>query len=190
MPERYLEDLGKGLDSSVDLFWTGEKVMSSSYPEAHLREVADRLQRKPFLWDNYPVNDSKRASPFLYLRAFENRGPHLRDLLSGHAVNPMKQPWLSRIPIATLPLNYQHGSGYDRDAVSRACALEVCGDRVGAMLYDDLSLFHDTGLHALTDSQKEYLRAQYGGLPGDPFCKEVGLWLEGRYEFDPACLTD
>lgn len=190
MPARYLEDLGKGLDSSIDLFWTGEKVMSSAYPEAHLTEVAGRLRRKPFLWDNYPVNDSKRASPFLYLRAFENRGPHLRDALHGHAVNPMKQPWLSRVPIASLPYNYAQGVGYDREVIGRACALEVCGNRVGTMLSDDIALFHDIGLNGLTDDQRSYLKARYGAERDDPFCAEVIAWLDGRYEFDPACLTD
>ena len=190
MPAGYLEHLGKGLDSSIDLFWTGEKVMSSEYPAAHLAEVAERIQRKPFLWDNYPVNDSKRASPFLYIRAFENRGPHLRQLTGGHAVNPMKQPWLSRIPVATLPFNYKQGLGYDRQAVGRACALEICGGEVGVMLYEDVALFHDTGLNGLTEDQKSYLKARYGAFPDDPFCKEICLWLEGRYEFDPACLTD
>lgn len=190
MPDRYLEDLGKGLDSSVDLFWTGEKVMSTQYPEAHLKEVAERLGRKPFLWDNYPVNDSKRASPFLYVRAFENRGPHLLDLLSGHAVNPMKQPWLSRIPIASLPFNYSQGSAYDREMIGRACALEVCGDDVGSMISEDVALFHDVGLGALTDKDREYLRGRYGYRLEDPFCREVAKWLDGKYEFDPACLTD
>lgn len=190
MPERYLEELGAGLDASVDLFWTGEKVMSSEYSAAHLVEVAERLQRKPFLWDNYPVNDSKRASPFIFIRGFENRGPHLRGLLSGHAVNPMKQPWLSRIPVATLPLNYSQAPGYDRDSAARLCALQVCGERVGRMLWDDVTLLHDSGLNALSDEQKVYLRDRYRQQPDDPFCQEVLRWLEGAYEFDPACLTD
>lgn len=190
MPQNYLEDLGRGLDSSIDLFWTGEKVMSSAYPEGHLNEVTERMRRKPFLWDNYPVNDSKRASPFLFLKAFENRGPHLADLVSGHAVNPMKQPWLSQIPLASLALNYAQAGGYDRAATTLRCAKEVCGDEIGSLLAQDIALFHDVGLDALTDEQKGYLRARYEGHPDDPFCREVLLWLENTYEFDPACLTD
>ena len=190
MPGNYLEALGKGLDTSIDLFWTGERVMSTQYPEAHLKEVSERMQRKPFLWDNYPVNDSKRASPFLFIRGFENRGPHLKELVSGHAVNPMKQPWLSQIPIATLPCNYTQGSAYDRDLVGKACAQVLCGDDVAALLWDDVGLFHDVGLSALTEQQKSYLRSRYGNRGADPFCREVIGWLDGAYEFDPACLTE
>jgi hypothetical protein len=190
MPTNYLEALGRGLDKSIDLFWTGEKVMSTQYPAAHLKEVAERIQRKPFLWDNYPVNDSKRASPFLFIRGFENRGPHLKDCLSGHAVNPMKQPWLSHIPVATLRYNYSQGASYDRDAVGKACAQAVCGDELAALIWEDVSLFHDVGLASLTDQQKSYLRARYGSKPSNPFCREVIRWLDGEYEFDPDCLTE
>jgi hyaluronoglucosaminidase len=190
MPSNYLEDLGRGLDPSIDLFWTGERVMSSEYPERHLKEVADRMQRKPFLWDNYPVNDSKRSSPFLFLKAFENRGAHLTSLTSGHAANPMKQPWLSQIPLASLVLNYAETGGYDRDTTTRVCANQVCGGEIGSLLMQDLPLFHDVGLAALTEDQKGYLRARYELHKDDPFCREVLLWLDHGYEFDPACLTD
>jgi hypothetical protein len=190
MPKDYLEDLGRGLDSSIDLFWTGEKVMSSAYPEPHLKEIAERMRRKPFLWDNYPVNDSKRASPFLFLKAFENRGPHLTALTSGHAANPMKQPWLSQIPLASLALNYGDSGRYDRDVATVVCAKQVCGEEVGGLLAQDISLFHDVGLEALNDEQKRYLRARYEPRNDDPFCREVVRWLDNGYEFDPACLTE
>ncbi len=190
MPPHYLEDLGRGLDPSVDLFWTGEKVMSTAYPVEHLTEVANRMRRKPFLWDNYPVNDSKRASPFLFLKAFESRGPHLTDLVSGHAVNPMKQPWLSQIPLASLALNYAQTCGYDRDATTVRCAKQVCGEDIGSLIAQDLDLFHSVGLEGLNDEQRLYLRGRYQPYCADPFCREVVLWLDNRYEFDPACLTD
>jgi hypothetical protein len=190
MPPRYLEDLGRGLDRSIDLFWTGEKVMSSAYPESHLKEVAERMQRKPFLWDNYPVNDSKRASPFLFLRAFENRGAHLEHLVRGHAVNPMKQPWLSQIPLASLAHNYSPQSSYDREMTSVVCAKEVCGEEIGALIVQDLPLLHDVGLSAMSDDQKAYLRKRYAPHSEDPFCREIVAWLDGEYAFDPACLTD
>jgi hyaluronoglucosaminidase len=190
MPQNYLEDLGKGLDHSIDLFWTGEKVMSSAYPAEHLKEVAERIRRKPFLWDNYPVNDSKRASPFIFLRAFENRGAHLTELLSGHAVNPMKQPWLSQIPLASLAVNYSQGSSYDRDLVSMMCINQVCGEELGRLLGEDLALFNDVGAAALSEEQRRYLRARYEPRIENPFCREIVTWLNGGYEFDPACLTD
>ena len=36
--------------------------------------IGEAMRRKPFLWDNYPVNDGPRMSQFLHLRAFTGRG--------------------------------------------------------------------------------------------------------------------
>jgi len=70
-PDRYLEELGALLAPDIDVFWTGPKVISDEYPRAHLEEIARKLQRRPLLWDNYPVNDAKRLAPFLHLLPFE-----------------------------------------------------------------------------------------------------------------------
>ncbi len=59
-PERYLEDLGRLLDPSIEVFWTGEEVCSREYSPGHLARVGEQLRRKPTLWDNYPVNDGPR----------------------------------------------------------------------------------------------------------------------------------
>ena len=190
MPDRYLEDLGAGLDSTIDIFWTGPRVCSTEYPRQHLEEVTSRLQRKPFLWDNYPVNDSKKMSPFLHLRAFENRGSELADLLSGHAVNPMKQPYLSCIPLATLARSYSLGSGYDPQGQLGESACTYCGQEVGSLIVEDIALFQDIGLACLSPDQRQYLTERYSRFAQDPFCAEVLRWLNGGYEFDPACLTD
>jgi hypothetical protein len=190
MPERYLEDLGAGLDPTIDIFWTGPRVCSTEYPRQHLEEVASRLQRKPFLWDNYPVNDSKKMSPFLHLRPFENRGSELADLLSGHAVNPMKQPYLSYLPLATLPHSYARGGVYDPFQELKASVGTYCGEEVGAFIVEDLPLFQDVGLAALSAEQRQHLTARYSRFVQNPFCAEIVRWLEGKYEFDPACLTD
>ena len=69
MPEHYLDDLGRWLDPAIHLFWTGPHVISHEYPPSHLREVTERLQRQPFLWDNRLANDGARQSQFLHLRS-------------------------------------------------------------------------------------------------------------------------
>ena len=67
-PADYLHVLGKALDPDVNIFWTGPKVVSDTYPESHLGAVAAALGRPPFIWDNYPVNDGPRMSKHLHLR--------------------------------------------------------------------------------------------------------------------------
>lgn len=189
MPEGYLADLGRLLDPRIDIFWTGPKVCSRRYPEAHLAEVAALLRRRPFLWDNYPVNDSAATAPFLHLGPFRDRPAGLQQLISGHAVNPMNQAWLSRIPLQSLADSYGQGPGYDSFASFTAACRAHCDAALGRMLIDDFKLFQKTGLKKMTAEERDALRRRYGAFRGNPHADEVLRWLEGEYAFDPACLT-
>lgn len=190
MPANYWPELGSGLDAHFDLFWTGPKVCSTDYPLDHLAWVADTLKRKPFLWDNYPVNDGKKASNFLYLQPFENRPAQLRHYLAGHAVNPMKQPLLSRLPLASLPLSYQLADDYHPDALWMQIAGTELGVELARQLTIDLPAFCQLGLEQLGESGKQQLRQRYQPYRSHPAVIELLDWLDGRYQFDPACLTD
>ena len=152
-PAGYLEGLGKALDPSIDVFWTGPLVCSESYPEAHLAEIAARLGRKPFIWDNYPVNDGARIAPFLFLRPPAGRPVRPEELTSGFAVNPMNQPWLSRIPFAGLAETWR--SGETDPEKLWAVAVETIDDpKLRELLTRDRDAFQDRGIgHAGT--QKE-----------------------------------
>jgi hyaluronoglucosaminidase len=187
-PEHYLEDIGKGLDSSIDIFWTGPKVISSSYPQAHLLEVAARLQRKPLLWDNYPVNDAKRLTAFLHLKAFSGRDKSLRELTSGHLVNPMNEAYLSQIPLFSLAAIYSHAE-YDAEQIFQNACNALCGPELAAALIEDVEHFQTGGLEVLTPAGKTALLRKYSQFLPDPMAQEIFAWLSGEYVFDPACLT-
>ncbi|MGL5596651.1 MAG: beta-N-acetylglucosaminidase domain-containing protein [Aeromonas sp.] len=190
MPPRYLADLGQHLDPRFEIFWTGPKVCSSEYPEAHLKQVTELLGRKPFLWDNYPVNDGSKACSYLHLRAFEHRPAELAKLIAGHAVNPMKQAALSVLPLATLPMSYRLGHQYDPAKALHAALHATCGPQIAAMIETDLPLFQDVGLAQLTAAQIATLRARYLPFRDQACADEIVRWLDGEYVFDPDCLTD
>jgi hypothetical protein len=152
--------------------------------------VAEKLGRKPFLWDNYPVNDSRAMSAFLHLRAFTQRPATLQTLLSGHAANPMKQPWLSTIPLATLGASYARGDRYDPDRAWDIAAERYCGKALATLIREDLPLFQDVGLDKLLPEQRAYLEARYSAHVEQTCAREIIDWLHGEYAFDPACLTD
>lgn len=186
-PEHYLEDLGHGLDSQIDIFWTGPRVISDSYPRAHLQEVADKLQRKPLLWDNYPVNDAKRLTSFLHLKPFTNRGPELRELCSGHLANPMNQAWLSQLPLYSLPALYADRD-YDPARAFAAACRALCPPALAEALLEDAEQFQSIGLSGLSTTEKQRLSRKYAAI-AHPMAEEVQGWLAGGYDFDPACLT-
>lgn len=186
-PEHYLEDLGKGLAATVDFFWTGPKVISNTYPRAHLLEVADKLRRKPLLWDNYPVNDAKRLAPFLHLQPPVRHAAELRELCSGHLANPMNQPYLSQLPLYGLAALYANGTANPEALFAKASA-KLCPPALAQALQEDVGLVQNSGLDALDASAKEKLLGKYAAIK-HPMAEEVCGWLRGEYAFDPACLT-
>ena len=188
MPDGYWAALGKGLPRDVGVFWTGDKVCSTQYRGEDLQAITEHLQRKPVLWDNYPVNDGAKMAGYLHLDAFRGRPAQLGNLVQAHFVNPMNQCWLSRIPLASLPHVYADGCEYDPGRVFQ-CGAREHGGAVGAMLAEDLKLLQQVGLQAMTDSEKAYLHGRYTGQDS-AFASELLEWLDGRYAFDPACLTD
>lgn len=181
-PDRYLEDLGQGLAQGIEIFWTGPKVCSEEYPEDHLRQVTEVLQRKPFLWDNYPVNDGAKICKFLHLRPFREHHP---GLVAGHAANPMNQAWLSQIPLWTLAASYR--PGYQPEAAFSKALEQVCDPALARRLAEDVGLLQDQGLDQI-DTQ-ELLRSYSELTPSKPL-HELLSFLRGEYAFDPACLTD
>lgn len=178
-PQNYLEDLGRLLDPTIDVFWTGEEVCAREIGVAHVKRVGEQLRRKPFLWDNYPVNDGPRMSPFLHLRAFTGRPGALRPHLSAHAVNPALQPILSLIPMLTLGLSYREGDAYAYGRAFEEAAPLVLGDELARLVREDMAIFQDVGLDGL-GKRSERLRARYAGNP-HPAAREIVAFLDGQY---------
>ena len=100
-PNNYHKNFLKDLDESVNVFWTGYKVMSDKYSIDDLEYATKLLGKKPFIWDNYPVNDGKKSSNYLNIKPFSNRINTIQHS-NGLAINPMKQIELSKLPISTF----------------------------------------------------------------------------------------
>ena len=178
-PPGYLERLGAGLDPRIEFFWTGEEVCSPEYSPGHLRRVAEQIRRKPFLWDNYPVNDGQRMSQFLHVRGFTGRPASLAEHLSAHGVNPALQATLTCIPALTLAESYARGDEYEYGAATLRAATQVMGDELGMRLYEDVLLLQDVGLDRLAEKEQT-LRDRWAGV-GHPAAREIIAWLDGAY---------
>jgi hypothetical protein len=176
-PAGYLEDLGRRLDPRVGVYWTGEEICTRELSTGHLTRVAEALQRKPTLWDNYPVNDGPCMSRFLHLRAFTGRPSAIGSHIAAHAINPALQPHLSLIPAATLVASYREGAAYCYMSAFRAAARALAGGDVADMLERDLHGFQDRGLGQFADD-RERLRQRYAALD-HPTAAEVVRWLDG-----------
>ncbi len=190
MPENYWQAFANQLDPAIDIFWTGEKVCSTCYPETHLAEVTELLGRQPFLWDNYPVNDGAVKSNLLQLRAVDKTHALLDKKIAGHAINPMNQAWLSQLPLASVPIAYELREGYEPHKTFAHLCETLCGKQLGNDLLRDIAKLQDTGLRNLTGEEKTELREHYNKFPDNPYAQEIVDWLNGEYQFDPACLTE
>ena len=185
-PKDYLRDLGRSVDLRIDFFWTGEKIISDSYSALHLAEVAADIGRKPFIWDNSIANDTKNRTNFLFLDPFARAWSLATDHVAGVAINPMNQPYLSRIALRGFQSILTQRPGIDPlPAVCR----ELCEPLTAECLLADLNLFEHTGLDRLDAVTLSRLLDQYEKLPPNPFADEVAAWLRGEYVFDPQCLT-
>lgn len=180
-PDHYLAELGQALDPEIQVFWTGEEVCSREISPGHLARVAEQLQRKPFLWDNYPVNDGDRMSRHLHLRAFTGRPAANAGYLAGHGINPALQPTLTRIPALTLTASYQLGDQYQYGQAFRDAATMTLGEDLAAQVTRDLLVLEDAGLQRLTADKVAALKACYVGY-NHPAAREVVAWLSGHYQ--------
>ena len=176
----YLQQLGTRLDPAIHIFWTGPKVCSREISAHHLQDIASTLGRPVLLWDNYPVNDGISMSRFLHLGAFRGRTEVPNAPTSGHAVNPMNQAQLSKIPIATLADVYRDPVNYDADRSFLSALRDYCTPAVARQLENDFRKFQDGGLDSLSAQQNAALQTLYTTFD-DAFAREVRQWLAGDY---------
>lgn len=90
----YLQILGSELDQNIRIMWTGNSVCADIAKES-VDWITERIQRKPFIWWNWPVSDYVRTRLLLgrvYGLDKENHGS-----LSGFTSNPMDKPEASKI---------------------------------------------------------------------------------------------
>jgi hyaluronoglucosaminidase len=186
-PHDYLEVLGRELHPDVQVFWTGEEICSRALSVGDLQRTGDLLQRKPFVWDNYPVNDTARMSRYLHLRGFTGRPASIAPHVSAHGVNPALQPTLSLIPALTLADSYRRGDNYAYGASTDVASQLVLGDVLAALVRDDMLWFTDVGRDRLDEERIASLRERYAKFDQEG-AKEIVAWLDGAYQITDAII--
>ncbi|MDW8011320.1 MAG: beta-N-acetylglucosaminidase domain-containing protein, partial [Sulfolobales archaeon] len=102
--DEYMKELGRLVDLNVHVVWTGMWVASYRISVEDLESVTKFLGRKPFIWDNYPVNDYFVVNGItrLHLGPIKNRPSEFAKYISGYVSNPMNQCEASKIPLYTI----------------------------------------------------------------------------------------
>ena len=118
----YTEDFAKYLDKKIVVLFTGDGVVCDGISAETLTEVNKIFNRQVGIWWNYPVNDytltaDGNRSAKLALGAIEKLPA---ENVQAIFFNPMNQPLLSRIALATganyanNPANYNPETAWDR----------------------------------------------------------------------------
>jgi hypothetical protein len=127
----YLRELGARLGPDVDVFWTGDEIVSERIDAASLADVSAALRRPPIIWDNLHANDYDLHR--LYLGPLAGRSADLKAATAGFFANPNTPFEVNEVALATLAAYLRDPAGYRPEA-----ALQVALDawRPGFALHD------------------------------------------------------
>jgi hypothetical protein len=139
----YLRELGEQVDPAVPLYWTGPDVASPTITAVQAESWGELIGRKPWVWDNYPVNDYARWRPFL--GPFPNRAPELAGQVGALVANPMNEAHASMIPLATLAIYARNPGAYDPGAALREALVRLYGESTAALFTPLISVFGGYG---------------------------------------------
>jgi protein O-GlcNAcase/histone acetyltransferase len=140
----YLDTLGAALHPDIDIFWTGPEIVSSEITVAHVRAVAARLRRKPFLWDNLHANDYDGRR--MLLGPYSGRPLALRDEVRGILTNPNTEFPLDFMALRTLAMFVHAGDAWDERGAHLSALREWLPSFEtvsGPVEFDDLVLLAD-----------------------------------------------
>lgn len=107
----YLAQLAKNLNPKINIMWTGRQIRSEYLDSSDAEVFIKDTKRKPFYWDNYPVNNLNLRYQ-LHMGPLVGRDNSLSNFSIGLLANPMLQARASLVPIATIadylfdPINY------------------------------------------------------------------------------------
>ncbi len=139
----YLHDLGVGLHPEIDIFYSGPHVCSAELTTADVGDFAAAIQRRPLIWDNYPVNDLAMR-PYMHIGPIRSREATLHEVVRGIVVNPMLQAEASKIPLRTWAEYFHDPYSYDPWGAWERALLAIGG----AVNYDALLRFAENSLHS------------------------------------------
>ncbi|KAK7930837.1 hypothetical protein WMY93_007232 [Mugilogobius chulae] len=112
----YLHTVGEKLLPSIDVLWTGPKVVSKDITVESIEEVSKILRRAPVIWDNFHANDYDQKR--LFLGPYKGRSTELIPRLKGVLTNPNCEFESNYIAIHTLATWYKSNmNGVRKDVV-------------------------------------------------------------------------
>ena len=121
----YLDTVGRLLDVEIDFLWTGPEIISETIPVESIHKLAERIGRKPVIWDNLHANDYDMRR--LYCGPYSGRPPELLDVVQGILANPNNEFWINYVPLMTFAHFMREPQSYDPRQAYLASVKEWAG---------------------------------------------------------------
>ncbi len=108
----YLTTLGDKLNPSIQIMWTGDRVISDITKEG-IAWINERIKRPAYIWWNFPVSDYVRDH--LLMGPVYGNDTQIADQMSGFVTNPMEHAEASKIAIYGVASYAWNPEKYDSD---------------------------------------------------------------------------
>lgn len=95
----YLRTLGKNMNKGVEIMWTGNSVVHC-LDKPSMEWINDRIERKAYIWWNFPVSDFVRDH--ILLGPAYGNGLDIAGDMSGFVSNPMEHAEASKIGLYNI----------------------------------------------------------------------------------------
>lgn len=130
----YVKELGERTEGDISIMWTGEKVVSRTitHEDAELFKLA--IRRKPFVWDNYPVNDYETSR--LLMGPITGRDAETLKHLEALVSNPMNQAEASKVALGTYADFLWNAEAYDPQRSWRVSIAHLVGEDAAPVMLE------------------------------------------------------
>lgn len=108
----YLTTLGNNLNPSVQIMWTGDRVISDITKDG-IQWINERIKRPAYIWWNFPVSDYVRDH--LLMGPVYGNDTQIADRMSGFVTNPMEHAEASKIAIYSVASYAWNPAKYDSE---------------------------------------------------------------------------
>lgn len=141
--QEYIQILGQGVDEEIPLFWTGNDVAIGQITAQEAADWGRLMERKPWIWDNFPVNDFEQWRPIV--GPIVGRSVDLSSETGAIFANPMDKPYLSMISLYTVARYAGNPYGYDPDQAWQDALVHLAGAEGARAIRPIMMLFKDYG---------------------------------------------
>lgn len=109
--DKYLLTLGANLNKGIEVMWTGNSVVHCIDHES-MEWINERINRKAYIWWNYPVSDYVRDH--ILLGSTYGNGLDIAPQLAGFVSNPMEHAEASKISLYSVADYTWNMKNYDQ----------------------------------------------------------------------------